>query len=402
MTRPTHQAQRDPVPALVIGQGVTVLGTLRSLGEAGIPSYTAGASGDYSRWSRWYRRLPGPSLRTDTPDALTEDLARSSVDEAVLIPCSDSAAVAVASLPAALQSRFHASCSTAEVQAILADKLRFARILQRLEIPHPETIEIDSRATIETMSDDDLARFFLKPLDSETFSRRYGIKACLLRGKEHALHKHDWLDGEGQAVVLQEYIPGPPSRHYFVDGFVDRHGRTRARFARQRIRMYPASLGNSSCMISVSLDEVAGACASLDRLLADLDYRGIFSAEFKRDPRDEVYKLIEVNARPWWYIGFAHDCGINVAAMAHADALGHDVPDAVDYPVGRWCVNPRNDVKAAFSDWREGKLDRGQCLTAWLRGSRPLFAWSDPGPMACEVVRLVPRTFKKLVAGRRR
>ncbi len=380
---------------------MTLLGVLRGLGEMSIPCYATAAAGDSARWSRWYRRYPGP-LAWDSPDRLAEDLARSPLDAAVLIPCSDSSAVAAASLPDDLRIRFRTSCSSAEVQAVLADKLRFARVLQRLEIPHPETLEITSRSVIEDMSDEDVARFFLKPQDSESFSQRYGIKACLLEGKEHALHKHDWLDGDGQGLVLQEFIHGPADCHFFVDGFVDRHGRVRARFARQRIRMHPVSLGNSTCLVSVPVSEVPDACESLDRLLADLGFRGIFSAEFKRDPRDGVCKLLEVNARPWWYVGFARTCGINVASMAYQDALDRDVPEVTDYPVGRWCVNQRTDLKASLRELREGKLDGRKLITAWSRGVKPVFAWNDPGPWACEAARLVPKAFHILVPGRKR
>ena len=50
----------------------------------------------------------------------------------------------------------------------------------------------------------------------------------------------------GLDVMLQEYIPGPPTCHYMVEGFVDRIGRPVARFVRQRLRMFPPDFGDST------------------------------------------------------------------------------------------------------------------------------------------------------------
>ena len=189
----------------------------------------------------------------------------------MLIACSDSAAVAAAGLPADLTLRFHTSCCRAEVQALFADKWLFAQVLREVGVPHPETLEITSPDVIASMPDDELARFFLKPLDSERFSRRFGVKACLLRDKAHALSEYARLIEDRHAMVLQEYIPGPATCHFFIDGFVDRHGRIRAQFARRRIRMHPTMLGNSTCLISVPLSDVADASGELERLLAEVD-----------------------------------------------------------------------------------------------------------------------------------
>jgi len=47
----------------------------------------------------------------------------------------------------------------------------------------------------------------------------------------------------------------------------------------------------------------------------------VFSAEFKFDERDGLFKILEVNARPWWYVDFAARCGVDVCRMAYRDAL---------------------------------------------------------------------------------
>ena len=69
-------------------------------------------------------------------------------------------------------------------------------------------------------------------------------------------------------------------------------------------------------------------------MLHAVGYRGIFSGEFKRDPRDGRFKLLEINTRPWWFIDFAVRCGVDVCRMAYDDAQGLPVTAVSEYKVG--------------------------------------------------------------------
>ena len=88
-------------------------------------------------------------------------------------------------------------------------------------------------------------------------------------------------------------------------------------------------------------------CATSPTLLARVNYRGIFSAEFKRDARDGQYRILEVNTRAWTYVEFASRCGVNVCEMAWQDALGLPVTAASpSYPVGAGCVSLPRDIRS--------------------------------------------------------
>ena len=75
--------------------------------------------------------------------------------------------------------------------------------------------------------------------------------------------------------------------------------------------MHPPDFGNSSYMVSVPLQEAAGAVDTLRTIMGHTGFRGIFSAEFKRDADDGLFKLLEVNIRPWWYVEFNQRFGNN-------------------------------------------------------------------------------------------
>jgi len=75
-------------------------------------------------------------------------------------------------------------------------------------------------------------------------------------------------------------------------------------------------------------------------------YRGIFSGWFRQDPRDGRYKLLEINARVWWFVEYAGRCGLDVCAMSYLDALGERVEDVTEYPVGARFVQAYFDFPA--------------------------------------------------------
>lgn len=377
------------IPAIVLGSGLTALGTIRSLAREGIPSRLACRPGDLSSRSRHAHLLDAPPPESDDAEALARWLEALPFERAVLFACSDLWLAAVSRLPDSLRARFPWSGVPWATLRILVDKGLFAEALRRFGVPHPRTIELATAADLDGVADADLPRYFLKPRDSQRFGARYGAKAFLVRDRAEARARLDAMAAGGLGAVLQEYVPGGADRHVFLDGFRDRTGRVRALFARRRVRMYPGDFGNSTMLESIPLEEVAPAWEGLSRLLAGLSYRGIFSAEFKQDPRDGAFRLLEVNARPWWFVEFATISGANVCSLAMRDALDLPVEDAGPYHPGGRFVHLRLDFAAYRGLRREGRLGFG----AWIRsiwGSKgALLRWSDPAPALADGFRAI-------------
>jgi D-aspartate ligase len=358
-------------PIIALGSGITLAAVLNIMGKLGIPTYAACPEKDFVQDSRWFRPLPD-GVKLDA-DNLPSALAALPFSSAVLLPCSDDWLRAVVNLPPGLAKRFPASAA-GKVAETLIDKLKFSHLLDRLRIPHPRTCVVESIDQLDAIEDIDGA--ILKPLSSVEFSARYGVKGYLVESRTEARRLLHQLD---LPILVQEFIPGPPTSGYFLDGFRDGKGQIRALFARRRIRMHPAKLGNSTYITSIPVEEVREAAFSLEYLLESVQYRGIFSAEFKFDFRDQAFKLIEINARPWWYVEFAANCGVDVCSMAYRDALELPVVPTTEYQIGRSCVFAVND----FRGWRAS--DRSTPLfslvRSWLGADSTPFHWSDPGPV---------------------
>lgn len=375
--RSPSQGRLDAPPVLALGGGITLAAVLNILHRNGLPYYALCPPGDFARHSRWYRPLPTP-LAAPGPADLEPLLDMLELDTAFLLPCSDDWLRAVAQLPARFMGRFLSSTPWSCVD-LLTDKWRFAETLRRLGVPHPQTHLISSREQGCDLPDACFEGAILKPLSSVTFASRYGVKGYVVRNRSEA---EAVLSGVELPIMLQQFVPGPPAGGYFLDGYRDRNGRIAALFARRRLRMHPAPLGNSTLVESVPLRCLHGAIFPLEFLLEQIAYRGIFSAEFKYDARDRQFKLIEINARPWWYVEFAAMCGVDVCRLAYLDATGQPVPEIQLYPAGRRAGLPLHDLRA----WKTaGNHYAGlfSVLKTWARAQSTPFHANDPLPGLC-------------------
>ena len=149
-------------PAVVLGGGLTALGTARSLAAAGISAYLVSASLGVARHTRFAKRT-GFVLQDEAP--LAEYLARLPLERAVLFPCTDDWVRAVAELDPATALRFPASQPLPDTVATCLDKRRFAAALDELDLPRPRTIPVVTGEECGVFADPEFVGF-LTPIDS--------------------------------------------------------------------------------------------------------------------------------------------------------------------------------------------------------------------------------------------
>jgi predicted ATP-grasp superfamily ATP-dependent carboligase len=392
------------VPALVLGSGLTALATIRCLGVSGIPSYCISDRCDFEAASRWHRRLPPKFGTISDSSQLSGFLERLPFEKAVLIPCSDPWTLAAACLQDPLKDRFLISQSDLEVQRSFVDKGRFQSLLQRHSIPHPRTYSLENEESLnkllERLPAAEVPHYFLKPRESMIFSRHFKKKGFSLANPQDAIKKFRIAREAGFEMLLQEYVLGPPSNHYYVEGLIDRNGKVRSVFARRRLRMYPLNFGNSSMFMSIPVEAIEPAVEIIKTLLAESRYRGIYSAEFKRDELDGIYKLLEINARCWWYVEFLQRCGVNIPEMAYRDALGLEVKEVLEYNVGARAAETFLDICAFIKENLAGRLSLWEWLKSWKGAQFTVLCWRDPLPAVADIYYKVRRLFRRML-GRR-
>lgn len=383
--------------AMVVGGTITGLGVMRGLGRGGLRSILIAHLPGSERRSRYctYRHdlERAPKSLEDYLEAMMAAASRFGLDRTVVIPCSDEATHHIARLPAEHRQRFLTCLSHPDTLDALTHKGSLSRLLTTHSVPHPRTRLLTSAADLD-LEESQFEHVFLKPCESQSFFRAYGVKGITVKSRDEARARFQQVANDGHEMILQQYIPGPSSNHFFVDGIVDQHGEVRAVFARQRLRMYPPDYGNSCYQVSVPREQLRQPIDALTRLLSAISYRGLFSAEFKRDDRDGEYKLLEINCRPWWYIDYAHLCGLPLAEMTYADALGWPLPTISSYAEEVPQVYPYYDYSACQLRIADRQMTRGEWLSSWLFAKQAMGSWRDPVPSIVDLAGGVYRYLK--------
>jgi predicted ATP-grasp superfamily ATP-dependent carboligase len=153
-----------------------------------------------------------------------------------------------------------------------------------------------------------------------------------------------------------------------------------------RHRQHPSDLGRSSTFVE-SADEPALIEPSV-RFLSHVDYYGLVEIEYKRDPRDGAFKLLDVNARTWGYHSLGAAAGIDFPYLLFEDQVGEPVTCGSAREGVRW-IRLATDVPNAVRDLRRGKLKLREYVSS-LRDvdTESVFSWRDPLPGLYELTLL--------------
>lgn len=379
------------VPVLIFGPHIAALGVLRTLARRGIECYVVDETSDLIVRSRWYRPAERKLAETKDSGELDDYLQSLRLPRAVLIPCSDSWTLAVAGLPAATSERFPASVPTLETVEQFVDKGLFSALVDRAGIPHPRSVSLRGPEDLEQIADSELQNAFFKPTDSQLHQREFGKKGSFVKSHDAAVRLMERARTAGVTFLLQEWIPGDMAATVLIEGFVDLNGQIAGMVARRRLRVSPPMIGNTVSSVTIQLAEVEGATAALRRLLAKVEYRGAFNVEFKFDVRDGQFKIIELNARPAWYIATIASAGLDLPWMTYLDAQGLPVEAPTSYHAGRYAMYEFRDAAAVMHALRSFRRPEGPVLGPWLWGDHTVFWWRDPMPALSGLSKVIGR-----------
>ena len=186
--------------------------------------------------------------------------------------------------------------------------------------------------------------FAIKPAIKEHFV--YATKAKAWRADTHAelrslFLKASELVGPGE-VMIQELIPGGGSQQFGCCAFF-RDGEAIGKMVVRRRRQHPLQFGRASTYVETVdvpiLEEYS------QRFLKAANYYGLAELEYKLDPRDHQFKLLDVNARTWGYHSLGSAAGVDFSYMLYADQLGPLLPCRAKPGIG-W-VRMVTDIPAA-------------------------------------------------------
>ena len=193
-------------------------------------------------------------------------------------------------------------------------------------------------------------------------------------------------------VMIQEIIPGGGSCQ-FAFAAACRDGEALGFATVRRTRQIPMDFGRASTFVeTMDLPEVVEPAR---RIIADIGLTGLVEVEFKRDPRDDQLKLLDVNARAWGWHSIGADAGVDFAYLAWRIAQGEPVEPAAGRSGVRW-VRLWTDLVASAPEVFAGRTSARWYLATLRRPiTGPIAATDDPLPALMELPLLSARLVRR-------
>src|SRR5271169_1760281 len=377
----TVKAVDRTVGAVVIGGDYQGLGIVRSLGRQGVPVCVVDDELSISRYSRYctkFVKLANLHDERVAVDSLLELGKRLGLDGWVLYPTREELVAALSRYRSELSEVFRVPTPDWESVKWAWDKRNTYRLAQKLGIPTPITHNpesIDELAELDSLA----PPFAIKPAIKEHFF--YATKAKAWRANSHSelrslFQTASELAGPGE-IMVQELIPGGGSQQFSYCAFF-RNGEAVGKMVVRRRRQHPLQFGRASTYVETVdipiLEELS------ERFLRAIDYYGLVELEYKHDPRDSQYKLLDVNARTWGYHSLGAQAGVDFSYMLYSDQVGLPVLDCKAPPGVGW-VRMTTDLPASCMALLAGEVD----FKSYIRSLRActaeaVFSTEDPLP----------------------
>lgn len=183
------------------------------------------------------------------------------------------------------------------------NKKKMYETAESLNVPYPQTVYPKSVEQVKEISKHLTYPVVIKGIyEAGANIVDYAYK------KEDLIEKYQRICNKftfstGELPMLQEYVEGPGYGFFALY----QKGECKWIFMHQRIREFPVTGGASCCAKSYydrSLMEYGR------KILDHLNWHGVAMVEFKKDIKDNKYKLMEVNPKFWGSLDLALEAGM--------------------------------------------------------------------------------------------
>lgn len=391
-------AQARDVAPVSMGQALPcVLGGLtimRCFSLAGIPYIAVSATGDPRDRATFAARLCHRGFVTADPKLdprkTMDDLiaiGKTLSHPAPLYYSNDQTLRLVSENRDELRKYYRFQMPDHETIADTLDKSRFIDFCRRFGIQSPESFSSTEVAEKVAQGYDWPLPMIFKPTShvhwftSQLIRDLGGLnhKGLICYTKAQFDHALERLTKEGIPFLLQQFIPGGDENIHSFHAFFDEDSRPLGYFAGKKLRTFPPGTGESTFLELVHNEEL---CRIGTDIMQRTKFSGPVKMDFKRNPLDGKYYLLEINARSnlWQYMGAKS--GLNLPVISYNYFTGNRSREVQTHhrTSVRW-MHARYDVRAFFAYRRSGELTLWQYLRSLMHPKiYSKFSWRDPLP----------------------
>ena len=389
----------DKPIAMVFGLDfINTLGVVRSLGRRSIPVIEFDPNlKRIGFFSRYCKRIvcPDPTKQEEEFVNLLLIIGEMMNTKGVVIQTEEASISTILKHKNELRKYYEIPMANLDIIEKLTNKGKFYKMLKKLDLPHPKTYFPTDISDVEKISKEITYPYIVKPEFSLSFGKDFHVKVFKANSAKELVMAYNKATSSGHEVVIQEVIPGSDTNVYGLGSYVNYKSEPIGIFIYKKIRGYPKGFGTCNFVESVWEPEVFKLGT---QLIQNINYHGISEIEFKKDLRDDKFKIIEVNARTWWQNRLAARCGVDVSYMAYMDAIGKDAKKIISKKEGVKWLYMSNDLRSSFESMSKGELSFTEWINS-LRGEKEYatFAWDDPVPFFVSLFNLSSALLRRLL-----
>lgn len=373
--------------AVVFGLFETGLGVIRSLGREGIKVIGIDFKKDIAWYSRYVKPLICPHPLQNEQEFIKWIVTNFSKDQIKrpVFFTSDDFLISFSRNREIFVKYFLFNLVSHSLLEKIMNKYSQFQLAEKAGIELPATFPLNDIKELEKIKDGLNYPIFIKGQDVNSWRKEINgsIKGFLVNDWQELQDRASEIVKKNVPIILQEVIMGPDTNHYKYCSYTSASGEILAEFTLQKIRQNPIHFGVGAVVESIHDQELLETGRKLFR---NIEFKGIGSAEFKRDDRDGKLKLIEINPRYWQQNSLSTACGMNFPLLNYLDLLKKMPKPLASFKAGIKWVNRYMDFDSFLRYRKEGKLT----FSAWrksLKGKKvsPDFTWDDPVPAFYEI-----------------
>jgi len=285
-------------PVLIMGGKENALSLVRRFGAAGISTRVTGPKdcwGMYSHYCQEKFPISHGISYVDYWQGLLLSGRNTNLHGSLLIPCSDLAIDFLAKNRAELEANFVFDHGDAKMQLALLDKRETLNLAKKAGVATPQFWDVENEEDLEKILQTAQFPLMVKPIRSHEFIKVFGQKLFIIENSIDELAEKVRLSwAKKLEVMVIEMIPGPDSQLSSYYTYLDQDHQFRFDYTKRIIRRYPVNRGLACYHKSEWMPETADAGR---KFFEGIGFTGFGNIEFKLDPRDNILKVIESNAR---------------------------------------------------------------------------------------------------------
>ena len=383
---------KENPPVLVLGCKLGGLAIMRSLGSLGVPVSGVDADpkapGFMSRYCRGRFAMRFDAMKANQYLEFILRIGRDLGEGTILIPTTDDLAVFVAENRDSLSDTFRFPNTDVDLVKGLVSKEGMHKLAVQHGVPTPSIYFPRHLGEVEHFSRDTKYPVMLKGIDGNRLQARTGKKMLVVRSQDELLQNYRLMEDPNQPnLMIQEYIPGDDDQIIIFNGYFNQNSDCLAAFTGHKIRQYPVHVGCASLGVCTWNEKVAKTTIDFMKVLG---YRGILDIGYRWDPRDGLYKVLDINPRVGQAFRlFVSENGMDVIRALYRDLNGDEVGMIQPREGRKWIIEDY-DIESSFDYYREGTLG----FLDWLKSFKGLeegawFSWRDPIPFLMICRRLI-------------